>query len=169
VKFVLPALALLVLGLGAARAEAQSCSAFLVVKSYDASAKTAEVEFSKGSKSKFFPKPDGANTSTDKIPKKCSKKITRNTTVKVKPTGGRMTVTQFRENFSGKMRNDLDDSDWVKANLEKLIADKTKVVAILRPARSKKDAPELTTLYLPITDEEKAEIARIDSQAEDVD
>lgn len=168
-RFVLPALALLVLGLGAVRAEAQSCATFVTVKSYDAAAKTAEVEYTRGSNSKFFPKPEGANTTTDKIPKKCSKKITRNTTVKVKPTGGRMTVTQFRENFSGKMRNDTDDSSWVPTNLEKLVADKTKVVAVLRPGKGKKDAPELTTIYLPITDEEKAEIARIDAEAQDVD
>jgi hypothetical protein len=168
-KFVIPALAFLVLGLGAARAEAQSCSTFVTVKSYDASAKTAEVEFTRGSNSKFFPKPEGANTTTDKIPKKCSKRITRNTTVKIKPTGGRMSVTQFRENFSGKMRNDTDDSSWVSTHLEKLIGDKTKVVAVLRPGKGKKDAPELTTIYLPITEEEKAEIARIDAQAQDVD
>jgi hypothetical protein len=80
-----------------------------------------------------------------------------------------MTVTQFRQNFSGKMENDTDDSNWVKTNLEKLIADKTKVVAILRPGKGKKDPPEMTTIYLPITDEEKAEIARIESDAADVD
>jgi hypothetical protein len=80
-----------------------------------------------------------------------------------------MSVTQFRENFSGKMRNDTDDSSWVSTHLEKLIGDKTKVVAVLRPGKGKKDAPELTTIYLPITEEEKAEIARIDAQAQDVD
>lgn len=168
-RFVLPVLALLVLAVGAERAEAQSCSTFAVVQSFDASAKTAELEYEKGSQQRFFPKPEGSNTDTTKIPKKCTKKVTRGTTVKVKPSGGRMTVTQFRENFSGKMRNDLDDSGWVPTNLQKLIADKTKVVVVLRPGKGKKDAPELTTIYLPITEEEKAEIARIDKQAEDVE
>ena len=155
--------------LAVSEAQAKSCSTFAGIVSQGADGKSVKLKILKGSESKFFPKPDGANTSTDKIPKKCSKKITRNTTVKVKPTGGRMTVTQFRENFSGKMRNDTDDSSWVPTNLQKLIDDKTKVVGLLRPGKGKKDAPELTTLYLPITDEEKAEIARIDGQAEDVD
>ncbi|MGI9591363.1 MAG: hypothetical protein ACR2P8_08345 [Myxococcota bacterium] len=168
-RFVLPVLAFLVLGLGAASAQAQSCSTFVVVKSYDGDAKTAELSYEKGTHRKYFPKPEGANTDTTKIPKKCSKKVTRNTTVNVKPSGGRMSVTQFRENFSGKMRNDLDDSSWVQSNLEKLIADKTKVVAVLRPAKARKDPPTLTTIYLPISEEEIAEIARIDRQAEDVE
>lgn len=169
-RFVLPVLALLALvGLGAASAQAQSCSIFVVIKSYDADAKTAELSFERGSQKKFFPRPEGANTDTTKIPKKCSKRVTRNPVVNVKPTGGRMSVTQFRENFTGKMRNDLDDSSWVTSNLEKLIADKTKVVAILRPAKAKKDPATLTTIYMPITEEEIAEIARIDRQAEDVE
>jgi len=168
-RFVLPVLALLALGLGAANAQAQSCSTFVVVKSYDESAKTAELEFVKGSQKKYFPKPEGANTDTTKIPKKCAKKVTRNPVVKVKPSGGRLSVTQFRENFSGKMRNDLEDSGWFKTNMDKLVADKTKLVAILRPGKGKKDPSELTTLYMPISDEEKAEIARIDAQASDVD
>ena len=168
-RFILPVLAVLVLGLGAVRAEAQSCSTFVTFKSYDAAGKMAEVDYVKGSQSKYFPKPEGAGSDTTKIPKKCSKRITRNTSVVVKPTGGRMTVTQFRQNFSGKMENDTDDSNWVKTNLEKLIADKTKVVAILRPGKGKKDPPEMTTIYLPITDEEKAEIARIEADAADVD
>jgi hypothetical protein len=168
-RFILPVLALLVLGLGAVRAEAQSCSTFVIVEKYDAAAKTAEVSYEKGKHSKFFPQPEGASTDTTKIPKKCSKKVTRNTSVAVKPSGGRMTVTQFRENFSGKMLNDTDDSNWVKTNLDKLIADKTTVVAILRPGKGKKDPAEMTTIYLPITDAEKAEIARIEKQAEDVE
>ncbi len=168
-RFTLPAIALLVLGLGAVRAEAQSCSKFVVFKSYDAASKSAEVSYEKGSQSRYFPKPEGASSDTTKIPKKCAKKVTRNTSVKVKPTGGRMSVTQFRENFSGKMRNDLDDAKWVETNLGKLIADKSKVVAILRPAKGKKDPADLTTIYLPISEEETAEIARIDTQAEDVE
>jgi len=168
-RFVLPVLALLVLGLGAVRAEAQSCSTFVVIKSFDAASKTAELSYEKGKEKKFFPKPEGANTDTTKIPKKCSKKVTRNTSVAVKPTGGRMSVTQFRENFSGKMRNDLDDSGWFKTNVDKLIADQTLVVAILRPAKSKKDPAAMTTIYLPISEEEKAEIARIEAQATDVE
>jgi len=168
-RFILPALALLVIGFGAVRAEAQSCSTFVAIQKYDAAAKTAEVSYEKGTQSRYFPQPEGASTDTTKIPKKCSKRVTRNTSVAVKPSGGRMTVTQFRENFSGKMLNDTDDSSWVKTHLEKLVADKTTVVAILRPGKSKKDPAEMTTIYLPITDAEKAEIARIEKQAEDVE
>jgi len=169
VRYVIPAIALLSISLGALRAEAQSCSYFVVFKSYDAAAKTAEVEYEKGSERKFFPKPEGANTDTSKIPKKCSKRITRTTTLQVKPTGGRMSVTQLRSNFEGKMLNDTEDDAWLPTELNKLIEAKTEVLAVLRPGRNKKDPVALTTIYLPITDAEIAEIARIDAQAEDVD
>lgn len=165
---VIPAIALLIISLGAVRAEAQSCSTFVSIKSYDDAAKTAEVKYEKGSERKFFPKPEGAPTDTSKIPKKCSKRMTRNTTLHVKPTGGRMSVTQVRSNFEGKMLNDLDDSAWLPTELKKLIEAKTEVLAVVRPGKKKKDPVELTTMYLPITDAETAEIARIDAQAEDV-
>ena len=42
------------------------------------------------------------------------------------------------------------------------------VVVILKPGPAEKDPVKLTTLYLPITDEEKAEIQRLEDQAEDV-
>ena len=168
-RFILPVLAVLVLGLGAVRAEAQSCSTFVVIESYDPAAKTAELSYEKGSQSKYFPKPEGANTDTTKIPKKCSKRITKNTSLQVKPTGGRMSVTQLRSNFEGKMLNDTEDAAWLPAELAKLIEAKTVVLAIVRPGKKKTDPVALTTLYLPITDEEVAEIARIDAQAKDVE
>ena len=168
-KLLIPAIALLAVSFGAARAEAQSCSTFVLIQSYDAAGSLAEVKYGRGSQKKYFPKPEGANTDTTKIPKKCSKRDMRLTSVKVKASGGRMSVTQFRENFSGKMRNDLDDSNWVATNLQKLIDDKTQVVAILRPARKKGDPGEMTTIYMPINDEGRAEIARIEAQAEDVE
>jgi len=169
-KIAVPMIAaLLVIGLGATRAEAQSCSYFVAFTAYDAAKKTVDVTYERGSQKKYFPKPEGAPSDTTKIPKKCSKRITRDTTLKAKPTGGRMSVTQFRENFSGKMRNDLDDEGWFGPQIQQLITDKTAVVAIIRPARKKGDMPELTTIYLPITEEEKAEIARIDAEAKDVE
>ena len=169
-RFSIPAIVLFAaVGLGASQAKAQSCSTFVLIKSYDADAKTAEVVFKKGSQSRYFPKPEGAPSDSTKIPKKCTKRVTRNSTISVRPSGGRMTVTQLRMNFSGKMLNNLDDPGWVPGELEKLINDKTLVVAVLRPGKGKKDPAQLTTIYLPITDEETAEIARIDAQAQDVE
>ncbi|MDJ0848674.1 MAG: hypothetical protein QNK04_09875 [Myxococcota bacterium] len=168
-KFLIPAIALFVVGFAAAQAQAQSCSTFAQIQAYDAEEKTATLKYTKGSQSRYFPKPEGSPSDSTKIPKKCTKRVTRNTTAKVKPAGGRMTVTQLRMNFSGKMLNNLDDAGWVPGQLEKLISDKTKVVVVLRPGKGKKDPPELTTIYLPITDDEKAEIARIDAQAQDVE
>ncbi len=168
-RFLIPAIACFVVGFAASQAQAQSCSTFVQFQSYDAEEQTAEVKFTKGSNSRYFPKPEGSPSDSTKIPKKCTKRVTRKSTVQIKPSGGRMTVTQLRMNFSGKMLNDLDDSGWVVGQLEKLISDKTKVVAVLRPAKSKKDPPELTTIYLPVTEEEIAEIARIDAQAQDVE
>lgn len=167
-RFAIPAIVILAVGLAAAQAQAQSCSTFVAFKSYDEAAKTAEVKYVKGNQKRFFPKPEGSNTDSTKIPKKCSKRITRDKTVTVKPTGGRMSVTQVRSNFDSKMKNNLDDGTWLPGELKKLIETKTEVVAVVRPGKKKGDMPELTTIYLPITDEEKAEIARIDAQAEDV-
>jgi hypothetical protein len=49
-----------------------------------------------------------------------------------------------------------------------LIADQTPVVIVIRPGIGK-DAPlGITTIYLPITDEELAEIQRIEAQEEDM-
>ena len=51
--------------------------------------------------------------------------------------------------------------------LVQLIADNTQVVVVIRPGMGK-DAPlGITTIYLPITDEERAEIKRLEDQAED--
>ena len=140
------------------------------IKSYDLEAKTVEVKYTKGSQSRYFPKPEGSTSTTTKIPRKCSKRLTKkNTTLPFKPTGGRMSVTQFRSNFSSKMLNNTDDPKWVSGEFDKLIADETTVLALLRPGRKRGDPPQLTTIYLPITDEERAEIKRIESDAVDVD
>jgi hypothetical protein len=56
----------------------------------------------------------------------------------------------------------------VPGELKKLIDAKAQVVIVVRPGMGK-DAPlGVTTIYLPITDEELAEIKRIDDQASDV-
>ena len=85
-RYAIPVLLFLAFCLVGGQAQAKSCSSFVVIKSYDAGAKTAELEYTRGSQSKFFPKPEGANTDTTKIPKKCTKKVTRSTSVKVKPS-----------------------------------------------------------------------------------
>ena len=169
-RLIVPVMVVFLLGIAAPRAEAASCSVFIKVKSYDLEAKTVDVEYTRGSQSRYFPKPEGSTTTTTKIPKKCSKRITKkNPTLPFKPTGGRMSVTQFRTNFSGKMLNSIEDPKWVSGEFDKLIADETTVCAILRPSKRKGEPPQLTTIYLPITDEERAEIKRIEADAVDVD
>jgi len=149
------------------QAEAKSCSSFAVIKSHDAEANTVEVEYEKGRTTKYFPKPEGTPRDSSKIPNPCKGKVLKQTSLVVKPTGGRMTVTQVRSNFEGKMQNDTDDPAWLAARLKELIDAKTEVVVVVRPGMGK-DAPlGMTTLYLPITEEEKAEIQRIEDDAED--
>ena len=146
---------------------AGSCSGFAVIKSYDADAKMATIKYSKGSQSRFFPRPEGGGVSTSKLPRPCRGKIKKQTELVVTPTGGRMTVTQVRANFSGKMLNDTHDKSWVPTQIQKLVEDKTPVVVLVRQGLGK-DAPlGITTIYMPITDEEKTEIARIESQIMD--
>jgi hypothetical protein len=148
---------------------AGSCSGFATIESYDAEKGIAKIRYTKGNEGQFFPKPEGS-PGTSKLQKPCRGKVKKQTELVVTPTGGRMTVTQVRANFSSKMLNDTNDPTWVPKQLEKLVADKTKVVVIVRQGMGGKDAPYgITTIYLPITEEETAEIARLDAQAEDVD
>jgi hypothetical protein len=169
VRSGIPLLALLALCLGAERAEAQSCSSFVVIKSYDAAKDTIQVVHEKGNMVKFFPKPEGAPRDASKIPSPCKGNVTKSSELVVKSTGGRMTMTQVRTNFEGKMLNDLEDPTWLSTRLSKLAADGTQVVVVIRPGGLGKDAPlGITTLYLPITDEELAEIQRLENQAEDI-
>ena len=165
----IPVLVFVALCLGATQAEAaSSCSSFVVIKSFDEAASTVEVSYEKGKERAFFPKPEGSPRDTSKIPKACRSKVKKTKSFVVKATGGRMSVTQVRSNFQGKMLNDRDDKTWLPGRLKQLIADKTKVVAVIRPGMGK-DAPlGITTLYLPITEEELAEIKRIEDEAEDV-
>jgi len=165
----IPAFVFAALCLAAAQAEAaSSCSSFAVIKSYDEATSTVEVSYEKGKERKFFPKPEGAPRDTSKIPKSCRSKVKKTTKLVVKATGGRMSVTPVRSNFQGEMLNDRDDETWLPAKLEQLIADETKVVIVIRPGIGK-DAPlGITTLYMPITDEELAEIKRLEDEAEDV-
>ena len=152
---------------GAAQAQAGSCSSFVVIKSYDESASTIEVEHSKGKMRKYFPKPDGTPSGPSKIPASCKSKITKKKTLVVKATGGRLSMTQIRSNFQGKMLNDADDEAWLPARLKELVEAKTQVVSVIRAGMGK-DAPlGVTTIYLPITPEEEAEITRIENQGED--
>lgn len=167
-RYAIPALVILAFCLGPSQAGARSCSAFAVIKSYDAASKTVEVEFERGRMNKYFPRPEGSPTDSNKVPSSCKSKVKRNTSLVVKPTGGRMSITQVRSNFEGKMLNDTDDETWVPKKLKELIESKTEVVIVVRPGVGKDELPTITTLYLPITDEELAEIERIEKQAEDV-
>ena len=148
----------------ASQANAASCSAFATIKSQDANASTVEVEYTSGSQSKFFPKPEGAPRDTSKIPAPCKGKTK---SLQVKGTGGKMSVTQVRTNFEGKMLNDVDDPKWLPAKLDELIKAKTEVVLILREGMAKGSPLGITTIYLPATDADLAEIKRLENQATD--
>ena len=161
------ALALLALAFVSSEAEAKSCSSFATITAFDVETSTIEVKWEKGKERKFFPKPEGTPADTSKIPEKCRRKVTKETSFAVKTTGGRMSITQVRSNFQGKMLNDTDDAQWVSNKLKGLIETKTKVVIVLRPPVGKKKPLGVTTVYLPITDEELAEIKRLEDQAED--
>ena len=167
-RFVIPVVVFVALCLGSAQADAASCSTFAVIKAYDADAKKVEVSFEKGDQRKFFPKPEGTPKDSSKIPEECRRKVRREKSFVVKPTGGRMSVTQVRSNFHGKMLNDTEDPAWLPTQLKKLIADKTLVVVVIRPGIGKNAPLGITTIYLPITDEELAEIKRIEKDAEDI-
>ena len=167
-RFGIPILAFLALCLGSSSAGAASCSSFAVFESFDADANQAEVSYERGNKTKYFPKPEGTPRDSSKIPASCKKKVTKQTSLVVKSTGGRMSLTQVRSNFQGKMLNDADDPKWLPAELARLVAAKTQVVIVVRPGMGK-DAPlGITTIYLPVTDEELAEIERLENDAEDV-
>ena len=161
------ALTILFALLTVSEAQAKSCSTFAGILSFDATKSSVTLKILKGSRSKFFPQPEGA-TNTSKLPAGCKGKSTKQASYPVKTTGGRMSVTQIRENFSGKMLNDTGDKKWLPAELEKLMKNKVKVVVVLRPPVGKKSPFELTTIYLPITPAEEAEIKRLESQAEDM-
>lgn len=166
----IPALVAIGLFLGAPQAEAASCSAFAKIKQFDGDAFYVKVKFEKGSESRFFPKTEGTPANNSKLPAKCKTRLTKKKSVfKVKAVGGRMSVTQVRMNFSGKMLNDIEDEGWLAVRIKQLIADGTKVAIVLRESMGKDSEYEVTTIYMPITDEEKAEIARLDAQGEDVD
>ncbi|MCH2171769.1 hypothetical protein MK489_13380 [Myxococcota bacterium] len=166
-SFRIAILAFIALGLAAGQASAaSSCSSFGIIKSYDPESKSVKIKFKSTSERKFFPKPEGQTKS--KIPNKCKRKVTKAKQFDVKLTGGRMSVTQVRQNFSGKMMNETDNPEWLPGQLEALIESKGTVCVILRGGKKKGDPVALTTIYLPITDEEKDEIQRINDNASDV-
>jgi len=153
--------------LAAAHAEAASCSAFGKIKSYDAGASTVEVEFTKGKATKFFPRPEGSSGEITKIPKNCKRSALKNPVLPVKATGGKMSVTQVRNNLTGKMMNDTESAEWFQGEVDKLIASGDEVALVLRPGKKRGDPAPLTTIYLPATDEDMAEIARMEAQVSD--
>jgi hypothetical protein len=66
------------------------------------------------------------------------------------------------------MLNDTDDATWLGKKLAELIKNKTEVVLVVRPAMGKEQTLGITTLYLPITPEEEAEIKRLEDMGEDL-
>jgi hypothetical protein len=156
--------------LGAGRADAaSSCSAFVTFTSFDEAASSVGVRFGSGNVSKFFPKPEGTPRDSSKIPAACRGSVTKSNSLGVKGTGGRMSITQVRTNFEGKMLNDPDDPKWLPAKLKELIEAKTEVVIIVRPGMKPKDPAGITTVYLPANEADLAEIKRLEDQAEDVE
>jgi len=153
----------------ASQADAASCSAFVTIKSFDAAKSTIAVDYGSGSMSKFFPKPEGAPTDTSKQPASCKPNVTKEKNLVVKGTGGKMSVTQVRTNFEGKMLNDVDDPKWLPAKLDELINAKTQVVLVIRPGLAKGSPLGVTTLYLPANEADLAEIKRLEAQAQDVE
>lgn len=150
-----------------AQAYAASCHSFATFKSFDAAAGTVEVDFSKGKTQKYFPRGEGATGDIAKIPKRCKRSQLKQTTVPVKATGGKLSVTQIRSNRDGKMLNDVESADWFKAQMDSLIAAGEPVVVVLRPGKKKKDPVPMTTIYLPVTQEELDEIARLEAEVKD--
>lgn len=153
----------------ASQAQAASCSAFVVLKSYDAAKSTVEVDYGSGNVSKYFPRPEGSPRDSTKIPATCKGNVTKQKNLVVKSTGGRMSITQIRTNFEGKMLNNPDDAKWLPAKLDELIKAKTQVVLIIRPGMAKNAPLGVTTLYLPAGPDDLAEIKRLEDQAEDVE
>lgn len=153
--------------LAAHQAEAKSCSTFMTIESFDAASNTVQIAKGKGNVRKYFPKPEGA-TGT-KIPSKCKSKVLKQDGFPVTATGGRLKITQIRENFSGSMLNDPDDPAWLPAKLKELIDAKTEICAVLRPPVGKKEPFGVSAIYMPITDAELKEIERLENQASDVD
>ena len=168
-RIVLPALMILAYFAAAAPAEAASCSSFATIKAYSAERSAVKIAWKKGKVNKFFPKPEGTPADSSKVPAPCKGKVVRNTTLGVKASGGRLSMTQVRSNFEGKMLNDADDEAWLGKKLKQLAADKTEVVIVVRPGMGKDDPVSLTTIYLPVTDPELAEIKRLEDQAEDIE
>ena len=166
-------LSLAILGLAVAFAPSQadaagSCSSFAEIKSYDAEKGVVTIKHVKGSQNRYFPRPEGSPNNS-KLPKPCRGKVKKLKELVITPTGGRMTITQVRANQSGKMLNDTEDKTWVPKQLQALVDGKTTVVVLIRQGLGK-DAPYgITTIYLPVTQEELDELARLEAQAEDVD
>ena len=167
-KIIILAIAVLAFSPLQALAAAKSCSTFATIKSFDKDAMVVDIKFTKGNQRKFFPVPEGS-PNISKLPKKCSGQVKKKNPFPVKATGGRLSVTQIRTNLDGKMLNDTDDAAWLPAQLEKIVADKTTVAVVLRPGLGKDAKMGVTTIYLPITEEEEAEIERRENQAVDVE
>lgn len=171
-KLVVPgiaALAFLAVAAAPGEAGARSCSTFAKIQAYDADGKRIKVNYEKGNVRRFFPRPEGAPRDTQKVPNACRRSVIRNDVLHVKETGGRLSITQVRSNFEGRMLNDTDDPAWFSNQMKKLIENETEVVLVIRPGMKDDDPLEASTIYLPITDEEKAEIKRLEDQAEDVE
>lgn len=152
----------------AGQAHAASCHSFATIKSFDAAGSTVEVEFTKGKTAKYFPRGEGATGEVTKIPKRCKRSLLKTTTVPVKATGSRLSITQVRSNREGKMLNDTESAEWFQKQMDSIVAAGEPVIVVLRPGKSKKDPAPMTTIYLPVTQEELDEIKRLEDQVDDM-
>ena len=171
-KLVVPgiaALAFFAVAAAPTEADARSCSTFAKIQAYDADGHRIKVNYEKGSVRRYFPKPEGAPRDSQKVPKSCRRSVLRNDVLHVKETGGRLSITQIRSNFEGKMLNDTDDPAWFSNQMKQLIEGETEVVIVIRPGMKDDDPLEVSTIYLPITDAERAEIKRLEDQAEEIE
>lgn len=153
----------------AGEASAASCHSFAKILSYDEAASTVEVKWEKGSTRKYFPQPEGSTGDVTKIPARCRGAALKETTVPVKATGGRLSVTQVRSNQEGRMLNDTESAEWFKGQIDSIIAGGVPVVAVLRPGKKRGDPAPMTTIYLPVTEEELADIERRENEVVDED
>jgi hypothetical protein len=86
----------------------------------------------------------------------------------VKATGSRLSITQVRSNREGKMLNDTESAEWFQKQMDSIVAAGEPVIVVLRPGKSKKDPAPMTTIYLPVTQEELDEIKRLEDQVDDM-
>ena len=107
-KLSLLSFAVAVLGV-ASQADAASCSAFVTIKSFDARSQHRRGGLRQRQHEQVLPEAGGrADRHDASSPPTCKANVTKTKSLQVKGTGGKMSVTQVRTNFEGKMLNDVE-------------------------------------------------------------